>query len=139
MCPETEQPFGIRVLKWLCLFITVWALVDLVSSIHPLYLSRYSFPGTRAQRAITIVIGLSYAPLFYGVHRRLAVAWKFGWVILVASFSWFLAQTLASLRQAPQSGGWIASVVMTIMISAVAVYWGRWWKRQKNYFSQAAL
>ncbi len=139
MAREAEQPFGIRLLEWLCLFSSILALLDLVSIVHPPYLSRYYFPETSAQRVISIVIGLSYAPLFYGIRRRLAVAWKFGWVIMTASFLWFLIETLASIKQEPQSGGWIYSAVTTIMISAIAIYWGRWWKRQKNYFSRSGL
>jgi hypothetical protein len=143
MTSKTEQsPSGIRVLKAVCLFVCFWAILDLVYLVsgHAVYLSRYAFPENYAQRATSIVIGLSYAPLFYGVHRRLAVAWKFGWAILIATFSWFLVETLASiLKQTPRSGRWVASGVMTIMISAVAIYWGRWWSRQKIYFSQRGL
>ena len=139
MAPEAERPFGIRVLMWLCLLSSISALMDLVSSIHPLYPSRYIFPETPAQRTVSIVIGLSCAPLFYGIRRRLTVAWKFGWVILIASFSSLIVETLASLKQMPQSGGWIASAVVTIGFAAVAIYWGRWWKRQKSYFIQPGL
>src|SRR6266849_3773067 len=139
LAPESEQPFGIRVLMWISLFTSLFALMDLVSSIHPLYLPRYNFPETPAHRAISIVIGLSYAPLFYGIRRRLAVAWKFGWVVLIASFSSLIVEALASLKQIPQSGGWIASAVVTIGFAAVAIYWGSWWKRQKSYFIQPGL
>jgi uncharacterized membrane protein len=69
----------------------------------------------------------------------LAVAWKFGWVVLIASFSSLIVEALASLKQMPQSGGWIASAVVTIGFAAVAIYWGRWWKRQKSYFIQPGL
>jgi hypothetical protein len=56
---------------------------------------------------------------------------------LIATFSWFLVETLISIRQKPQSGGgWVAATSVTIMIAVIAIYWGRWWKRQKEYFSQ---
>lgn len=140
MAPKAEQPFGIRLLMWLCLFGSISALVDLVSWGHPLYVPGYPFPEAAAQHAISIVIGLSGAPLFYGIRRRLAVAWKFGWVILIADFSLSIVEVLASIKQLPpQSGGWTLAAVATIMISAVAIYWSRWWNRQKNYFIQPGL
>jgi hypothetical protein len=139
MAPEIEQPFGLRVLMWLCLLSGILAFLDLISTIYPLYPLRYAFPQTPVQRTISIVVGLSFAPLFYGIRRRLAVAWMFGWVVLFATFSWFVVETLTSLRQTPRSGGWVASIAMTIMISIVGIYWGRWWKRQKKYFSQPGL
>lgn len=137
MAPEIEQPLGLRVLMWLCLLSSIFAFLDLISTIYPLYPLRSAFPQTPVQRAVSIAVGLSFAPLFYGIRRRLASAWKFGWVNLIAMFSWFLVQALTSLRQKPQSGGgWVAATSVTIMISVVAIYWGRWWKRQKGYFSQ---
>jgi hypothetical protein len=141
MAPGIERaPFGLRVLMWLCLLTGIFAFLDLISTIYPLYPSRYVFPETPVYRAISIVVGLSFVPLFYGIRRRLASAWKLGWVILIATFSWFLVQTLTSLRQKPQSGGgWVAATSVTIMSSVIAIYWGRWWKRQKEYFSQPGL
>jgi hypothetical protein len=137
MASEIDQPpLGLRVLMWVSLLVGVWALLDLVSAVHPLYLSQYAFPETRAQRAISIVVGLSFGPLFFGIRRRSAVAWKFGWVVLIATFSWFLVESVQSILEQTQSGGLVTSAVMTIMISAVAIYWGRWWKRQKNYFQR---
>jgi hypothetical protein len=121
---------------WLCLLTGVFAFLVLISTIYPFYPSRYVFPEIPVYRAISIVVGLSF-PLFYGIRRRLAFAWKLGWVILTAMFSWFLVETLISIRQKPQSGGgWVAATLVTIMISVVAIYWGPWWKRQKDYFSQ---
>lgn len=140
MAPEIEQaPLGLRLLMWLSLLSSVFAFLDLISTFYPLYPLRYAFPETPVQRALSIAIGLSFAPLFYGIRRRLAVTWKLGWIILIVMFSWFLAESLKSLRQTPQSGGWIASTAVTIVISVVAIYWGRWWTRQKNYFSRPGL
>ena len=124
---------------WLCLLTGVFAFLDLISAIYPFYPSRYVFPESPVYRAISIVVGLSFIPLFYGIRRRLTVAWSLGWVILIATFSWFLVEILTSIRQKPQSGGGgTAAIPAAIMISVVAIYWGRWWKRQKEYFSQPA-
>jgi hypothetical protein len=140
MAPETDQPFGIRVLMWLSLLIGVWTILGLVLFFtHPLFLSKYAFPETHAQREASIVFELSFIPLFWGIRRRLAIAWKFGWFLLVVSFSGFLADALESIRKQPDSGGWIALAVVTIGISLVGVYWGRWWYRQRKYFSKAGF
>jgi hypothetical protein len=142
MAPETEQeqPFGIRVLMWLSLLIGIGPILgSVVFFNHPLFLSKYALPETHAERAASVVFDLLFIPLFWGIRRRLAVAWKFGWFLLVVSFSGLLVQTLESLRKQPDSGGWIMIAVATIMFSSVAIYWGRWWYRQKKYFSMPGL
>jgi hypothetical protein len=64
------------------------------------------------------------------------IAWTFGWVLGIVFFFESLIDILPSiLRQTPAPGGWIASVVAALGVSAVAAYWGRWWKRQEGYFS----
>jgi hypothetical protein len=138
MAPEIEQPFGIRVLMWFSLSSGIWTILNVFFT-HPLFLSKYALPETHAQRAASIAFGLLFIPLFWGIRRRLAVAWKLGWFLLVVSFSGLLVQTLESLRKQPDSEGWIMIAVATIMISSVAIYWGRWWYRQKKYFSKAGL
>jgi hypothetical protein len=139
MAPETEQPFGIRALMWWSLSLVIWTILNLVVFTHPLFLSKYALPQTHAQRAASAVFGLSFAPLFWGIRRRLAVAWKFGWLLLVVSFSWPLAESLESLRKQPDSGGWIMMAVVSIGFASVGAYWGRWWYRQKKYFSKPGL
>jgi len=140
MAPETEQPFGIRFLMWWSLLTGVWAILGLVVfSTHPLFLSKYAFPETDARRVASIVLGLLFISLFWGIRRRLAVAWKFGWFLLVVSFSWTLADVLESMRKQPDYGGWIALAMVTIGFSFVWGNWGRWWYRQKKYFSKAGL
>jgi hypothetical protein len=138
MAPEIDQPFGIRVLMWLSLFTGIYAILNAFIT-HPLFLSKYAIPETHADRVGSIVFGVLFLPLFWGIRRRLVVAWKFGWLLLVVDFSDLLVQTLESLRKQPDSGGWIMIAVATIMISFVAIYWGRWWYRQKKYFSKAGM
>ena len=140
MTPETEQPFGIRVLMWFSLLTGVWAILgSVVFFTHPLFLSKYAFPETHAQGAASIGFGLSFILLFWGIRRRLAVAWKFGWFLLVVNFSWSLADALESIRKKPDFGGWIALAAVTIGFSFVGAYWGRWWYQQQKYFCKAGL
>ena len=140
MRPDVKNvPFGLRVLQWCSLVVGAWALLDLVSAVWPSYLSSYAFPETRGQRAVSIIIGLLFAPLFYGIPRRLTATWKYGWLILAASFSWVIVEAIISIERTPQSGGWINSALIALMFSVVAIYWGRWWYRQRTYFSQHRL
>lgn len=140
MTTDIEKlPLGLRVLKWFSLVAAVWAFLDLVSTVRPIYVSGYAFPETPGQRALSIIVGLLFAPLFYGIHRRLAVTWRYGWLVLVTSFSWAIVESIATVEQTPQSGGWVGSALIALMFSVVAIYWSRWWYRQRNYFSQHNL
>lgn len=120
----------------------LWALADLAFSVFgihaPPYLTRYATAQTSSQRAVTDAVGLSFGPLLYTVHRRLKIAWKLGWVNLVACFSWNvvygLELVLRTQRSAPDRS--INLAVFTIASCAIAVYWGRWWYRQKRYFQE---
>jgi hypothetical protein len=136
--PESEQPFGIRILMWMSLLTGILGILGVFFP-YPFSLSKYAPPENLARHAASIVFSISFLPLFLGIRQRLAVAWKFGWVLLVVSFSWALAESLDSLREQPDSGGWIAYAAVTIGFSFVAIYWGRWWYRQKRYFSRAGL
>jgi hypothetical protein len=133
MAPEIEQPLSLRVLMWWSLLTGVSGILDIFLT-HPLFLSKYALSETRAQRVATVVFGVSFLPLFWGIRRRMLVAWKFGWLLLVETFSFLLVGTLESLRKQPDSGGWIAYAAVTIGFSFVAIYWGRWWYRQRRYF-----
>src|SRR5579871_5998286 len=120
MAPE-RSPAGIRFLKVFCLFVSISALVELIYWISGQATSSTGLPENNVQRAISVVLGLSFGPFFYAVSRRLAVAWKIGWAILIATFSWTLAETLTSiLKHTPGRDGWVGSAVATIMLSAVA-------------------
>jgi hypothetical protein len=120
---------------WYSLLTGIWAILSVFFT-HPLFLSKYVLPQTHAHRVASVVFGVSFLPLFWGIRRKLAVAWKVGWVLLVVSFSLVLTSALESLRKQPDSGGWIAYALVTLMSSCVAIYWGRWWHRQKKYFSK---
>jgi hypothetical protein len=136
MTSETDRAsFGIQVLKVFCLLAFISSLVGVIFPFHPIHV-----PGLiddRLHRAISFSNGLLLGGLFYGIHRRLVIAWTFGWVLLIVLFGEFLISTLSSiLRQTPYPAGWILSAVAAVMASAVAAYWGRWWNRQRGYFSR---
>lgn len=143
MTLEGEQtPKGIGVLKVLCLLACLFALVDVAFGIlgirPPLYATRYAIPESAFPRVVWDGIGLLCAPLVYAIQRRLTLAWKLGWVVLVAYYLWVVAETLASVlkTEASEPDRWIASAAVTIGFSIVAAYWLRWWNRQESYFSR---
>lgn len=105
MAPEIDQPFGIRVLMWLSLFTGIYAILNAFIT-HPLLLSKYAIPETHADRVASIVFGVSSLPLFWGIRRRLVVAWKFGWLLLVVDFSdfWFRRSNPYGNSRTPEAG-----------------------------------
>ena len=135
-----EVPFGIRALKVFCLLTCVSALAELftlVSGIHPpLHPSHNSIPQNDIQRIIACVIGLAYAPFLYAIHRRFRIAWKLGWVVLIASALWSLVDGVAVVFQTlrPQDGRSVAVAAVMVGFSLVAAYWLHWWNLQKGYF-----
>jgi hypothetical protein len=83
-----------------------------------------------------LVIALMCAVEFYGIHTRAVFAWKLGWVILTAGFLRFLVDGGSSALQVPETDHpWVAFGAVMVGGSVVAVYWGFWWKRQKDYFT----
>jgi hypothetical protein len=136
MTSETDRAsFGIQVLKAICLLALISSALGLIFPFHQIHVP--GFTDDRLHRTISFSNDLLLGGLFYGIHRRLAIAWKFGWILLIVFFGEFLIETLSSiLRQTPYPDGWIGSAVVAVLISAVAAYWGRWWNRQKGYFSR---
>jgi hypothetical protein len=138
MTSRTDRAsLGIQALKVFCLLVFISSLVFGIFPVHPARFIPGVPPDDHLHRAILFSNGLLLGGLFYGIQRRLAIAWTFGWVLLIVFFFELLIESLPSiLRQTPDPGGWIASVVVAIGFSAVAAYSGRWWNRQKGYFSR---
>ncbi len=104
--PDRAQlPSGIRGLMGFCLFVPIYALTDLVLGGYGGHLFGYTIPESPTQWAVTIVVGLSYAPLFYVLLRRSALAWKFGWIVFAETFLSSLWMILASTIDLPPHSG----------------------------------
>ena len=82
-----------------------------------------------------LVIALIFALEFYGIHTKAPFAWKLGWGILAAAFLRFLVVGGSSALKVPETDyPWVAFGAVMVCGSLVAVYWGVWWNRQKDYF-----
>jgi hypothetical protein len=127
---------GIQGLKVFCLLAFVSSLVFGVFPVHPTHFIA-GVPDDSLHRAMSLSNGLLLGGLFYGIQRRLAIAWPFGWFLLIVFLFELLIENVPSLlRQTPDSSGWIASIVVAVALSAIGAYWGRWWNKQKGYFSR---
>jgi hypothetical protein len=72
--------------------------------------------------------------LLYGLHKRLVIAWKVGWIILAAWFLQILFSGLSSTLRLPGSGRWIATIGVILGAGLFIVICGRWWRQQRWYF-----
>jgi len=87
-------------------------------------------------RWLAVVYGAIFAVAFYGIYRRFPIAWKLGWVLLIASAVDFIVESWLALIHEPD--GWFFAVVATLLVIGVALYWGVWWRKQKHYFTPNA-
>jgi hypothetical protein len=130
-------PFGLRVLKTLCLLYVLLSLLHFVLGPHSGQWSKFGVVvvwGDEPLSPLAVVSTLFYAAGFYGIHRRLAFTWIWGWLLIGTVFVGTLAACLASTLKASEPACWILSAAVVVGCTAVAVYWGLWWNRQKGYF-----
>jgi hypothetical protein len=128
-----------RVAKIACALACVFSLVQFIAMIRGIGSPQSSslFTGHGILAAIVqLVIALMCAVEFYGIHTRALFAWKLGWGILAAMFLRFLIVAGSSALQVPEiDQPWVAFGAVMVCGSLVAVYWGVWWNRQKDYFT----
>ncbi len=141
--PEDEPSFtGLRILKFVFLLCSLLSFLALAPGMHLVNLSRYGITvNVTHQRfgwLLSVVYGLVFAAEFYGLHRRLRIAWKFGWVLLAFFCSQTIVLSLISTLKEPPPSRWAASAFIVVGNAIVGVYCGLWWKRQKSYFVDKA-
>ena len=94
--------------------------------------------GHAASSELRIFWALVNAAVFggalYGVHKRVPLMWKLGFIGIVIGAASFLMHALSLTRSLPPSSSQIESSFLVVATIAVALYWGFWWKRQKAYF-----
>jgi hypothetical protein len=88
--------------------------------------------GGLANTLCSFFSSLLYAIAAYGVHRRIPFVWKLGWAVLIVSFLEFTIGGVSYVLRQP--GGRIGAAGIIVGGVLVAVYWGRWWNRQRDYF-----
>lgn len=134
----SRDTFGLDVLKAVCLFFCLMSLVVLVPRAHQLPALQL-VADDPLNRFLALLRAILFAAGFYGIHRRLVVAWKAGWVFLAFLYLDGLTSMLQRTLSISSPDRWFASVACVIAMAGVAAYWGRWWKRMKYYFASPAL
>ena len=113
--------------------ISVMGLIPGLRSMHAGY-----FAAVVNNNRVSWFWSLGYTLLFgvgfYGVHRKMRIAWKVGWFYLAFFYLGSIVSAMASTIKLSTPDRWIASAFVVGSSSAVAVYWGWWWNRQKGYF-----
>src|SRR5208283_1976906 len=118
-----------------CLFSLVGFIVTILGIRSPQTGSLFTGHGILAAIGL-LVIALMWAVEFYGIHTRALFAWKLGWGLLTLAFLWFLVAAGSSALEVPEiDHPRVAFGAVMVCGSVVAVYWGFWWKRQKDYFT----
>jgi len=129
-------PFGIEVLKSTFALFCLLSLVGSIPGLHSVRTEHSQFVANHNSfgRLLSLVNSILFAVGFYGIHRRLRLAWKVGWFYL----GFFYLSSIVSAISAipPTSNRWTASPLVAIAFTAVAVYWGNWWNKQKAFFNR---
>jgi hypothetical protein len=127
-----------RVLKIICALGCLFSAARFVQAIHGMHSAQTGsmvIDGTLGMIWL-LVMALIYAVEFYGIHTKAPFAWKLGWGILAATFLQFLVLGGSSALKLPEADyPWVAFASVVVGGSLVAIYWGFWWNRQKNYFT----
>jgi hypothetical protein len=126
------------ILKFACLFFCVLSFASIVANVRASRAASVGTPATwqASVRLIWAIVNVfAFAGAFYGIHRRAAIAWKLGWVVLVLGWASFLKTVLPLTLRVPRDDHpWIACTAVVVGDTLVALYWSFWWRRQKSYF-----
>ena len=128
-----------RAAKVACGLACVFSLWRFFAIIHGIRSSQTDslFTGHGILAAIGLfIIASMWAVEFYGIQTKAVFAWKLGWAILTTEFLQFLVVGGSSALQVPKTDHpWVVFGAVMVGGSVVAVRWGFWWKRQKDYFA----
>jgi hypothetical protein len=130
-----------RTLKAICILFCLLSVVSAFTGIRTFHWSTSDGLNITRQGGLvntlwSVFSSLLYASAAYGIHRRIPVVWKLGWAVLIVSFLEFTIGGVSSVLSQP--GGRIGATGILVGGVLVAVYWGRWWNRQKGYFQAVA-
>jgi hypothetical protein len=127
-----------RLLKIFLAFFCAWSAIDFIvaaSGIHLPHGGTYSRPLVMAESLVSMLL---LAAALYGLRKRTLMVWKLGWCYLAgAYFSWLFTGLSSTRKISAADRPMVAAVAVVIGGAIVAVYWGFWWNRQKNYFTSA--
>jgi hypothetical protein len=125
-----------QILKLLCALLALSYLAQLVriiSEINSVH-SGGSKPGLGVA-ILSLCLLVFWASAAYGIHAKAPVAWKLGWVAIVMGTLLLFAGAWKTISKMPGNDyPGVAAAAVFLGGTAVAVYWGFWWKKQKSYF-----
>jgi uncharacterized membrane protein len=135
----------VKTLKIICILFCVLSLVSGLTGVRSFHASISAGKSVNSSANIVISKNIAFriyaflnailcGAAAYGIHKKVPATWKLGWVVLVVSLLNALVSALSSSLKLPLPDRWIASSAIVIGICAVAIYWGLWWKRKRNYF-----
>lgn len=95
--------------------------------------------NTWIERVGVVAYGALLLWLAYGIHSRLAIAWRVGFAALIAGWAYFLVYVSLFIAHDPQPYRpyeRVGSVALIMCFaSLVLVYWGRRWYAQRGFFT----
>jgi hypothetical protein len=131
-----------RALKLICLFFCALSVISIIQGVRVL---ESATAGTTSMKhgvvgtALSLVDAVFWAFAFYGIQKKIPMAWKLGWAVIVVGLVEFLILALSSIIKLPASSHPLfASAAVVVGGSAIALYWSFWWNRQRNYFVPGA-
>ena len=129
-----------RILKIVCVLFCILSLVSALTGIRAIRWSTSGGLNITKQTGVGVALWavfntLLFASAAYGIHRRIPVAWKLGWAVLILCCLEFMIRAISSALTLPD--GWAACIGIAVGAMVVTVYWGRWWNRQRDYFRVA--
>lgn len=130
-----------RLLKAFCIVFCLLSLISAFTGVHAVH---YSYAGnvvtrqlgvdhSRLGMIVSVLNALLLAAAAYGIHTRALLAWKLGFAYLAIAYLGFIIQVLSASLRLPE--GWVAAVAVGAVSSLIFLWWGLWWKRQRDYFS----
>jgi hypothetical protein len=79
-----------------------------------------------------------FAAFAYGIHIRVRITWKVGFVLLALGYINLVVGAVAATYHAALvidiPSFWLPTCLIVVIGAAVGVCWGLWWKRQRSYF-----
>ena len=122
-----------------CLLFTAYVIVGVLPI--PVDFPR-GVASLHSRSAVThsLLSALFFGAAIYGIHKRMVIAWRLGWVCLGAVYIAWLRQCLSLTRTTAQADRlpWFVAVSMAVVGTLVTFYWSVWWKKQRGYFKNNA-
>jgi hypothetical protein len=128
--------WNMKFFKYCC---AILALAYLVTALLPAHLLVPQHSGLKATvpewvgRALSIADFLLLAAMFYGVQKRKPIYWRLIPVLLGIFLLSVVIPTLWSLIRL--SLPWAPFMFIVVFFFIGALFFGAWWRNQKNYFA----